>query len=194
MFSPVHLNRRKQIPSLGRNSLNNPHHLFAANTDEMPPTTVHDIQSTVRYTCRHNCLKSTHAERILHAIRSAVDNVRLVDQQPQLAAYIVRACRNFARIANADRFTALHAVAQCTSNVNLAALAEFLINHRADVNATVESNGWTPLHYACAYNNLAVAAVLSRHGANMGAYDHQFRKPVALLPLPEQLLYGTDEA
>ena len=46
-------------------------------------------------------------------------------------------------------------------------LAELLIANGADVNACADKNWGTPLHFAALNDNLAVARVLLRHGANV---------------------------
>lgn len=143
-----------------------------------------------RNTCHLNCRDASHADRIVNAIRSIDCDVELADRLPQVAAFLVTTCRNFARVANNDRVTALHAVAESKSVVNLAALAELLILHQADVNLTVLSNGWTPLHYACASHNMAVVAVLCRNGANLHVFADQYRVAADVVPHPEEQHIG----
>ncbi|HEY2566282.1 MAG TPA: ankyrin repeat domain-containing protein [Candidatus Aquirickettsiella sp.] len=51
------------------------------------------------------------------------------------------------------------------------AIAELLIEHRADPNAT-DNEGLTPLHKACSRGRTAVAELLIENGANVNATDH----------------------
>lgn len=150
-----------------------------------------DTIDTHKYSsCQTNCQNAAHGQSVLQAIRSAIDDSAVAKDQQLLAAYVVKTCRNFARVHDNNRTTALHVVAQVSAGVNLAPLAEFLINHGADVNAAdaaAVGAGRTPLHYACMFNNVAVAAVLVRRGARLDRYDQEQRHPLSYMRGPVSL-------
>lgn len=122
----------------------------------------------------HNCQNAQHYKQIRHAIHSTIKNPELADnQQQQLAAYITKTCRNFANNHGdcTGRSTALHHIANLPAHLDLSHLVEFLINHRADVNAVDAFYKRTPLHFACLNGNLSLAALLVRRGATISALD-----------------------
>jgi ankyrin repeat protein len=72
-----------------------------------------------------------------------------------------------------ENVTLLHDAVQA----NRKEVAELLVTHGADVNAT-DSLGWTPLHYAARKGNKGIAEWLIAKGAAINAKDCRGRTPL----------------
>lgn len=130
--------------------------------------------------CTSKCHSQQHASELLDAMstRSLAINLK---------AYARWKCRNYATVLDKYGRSLLHFAAS-TGHVDF---LEWLLKEykgEIDVDATDNESGWTGLHRAVYYKQIACAQVLLKHGASLKVRDRSGFTPLDLL-LADRLPY-----
>ncbi|XP_023296811.2 inhibitor of Bruton tyrosine kinase [Lucilia cuprina] len=120
------------------------------------------------YDCTRKCRLRAHGNAITSALTK-----RSIDDE-KLAAYVAKACCNYADIVDDLGRSAVHVAA----SVDRYDILEWLLNQGSIISGRDFESGSSPLHRAIFYGCIDCAILLLRYGASLDILDEDTRSPL----------------